>query len=105
MAGLTTIVRQEVEKYAGNGRGYQLRLYSISDELKQRYTVVSVDTSPKQRGSAIVVLARVSGNMVIIEHDTTNKPLLNALIQQGIPRQQIVLAYQGEPVPVLTDVL
>jgi sulfur carrier protein ThiS len=36
---------------------------------------------------------------VIIEYDGTDKPLLDALLQRGIPREQIVLAYQGEPIP------
>lgn len=28
-----------------------------------------------------------------------NKPLVEALVQAGIPREKIVLAYAGEPVP------
>lgn len=52
-----------------------------------------------ERSSQIVVLARVVDDLVIIEVDNTNKPLIDALEQRGVPRSQIVLAYAGEPVP------
>jgi hypothetical protein len=37
--------------------------------------------------------------VVIVEVDNTDKPLVDALVQQGIPREQIVLAYAGETLP------
>jgi hypothetical protein len=33
------------------------------------------------------------------EEDPTDKKLVDALLQRGIPREQIVLAYAGEPIP------
>lgn len=99
MAGLNEIVRTEVQKYAGDGRGYQIRLFAVLDDLRQEYLVVSVDYPRYKTMAAVVVLARILGDKVIIEEDTTNKPLVEALVQQGIPREQIILAYQGEPVP------
>ena len=35
---------------------------------------------------------------IVIERDVNDKPLVDALLQAGIPRKQIVLAYAGEPV-------
>jgi hypothetical protein len=37
--------------------------------------------------------------VVIVEVDNTDKPLVDALVQQGIPREQIVLVYAGETLP------
>jgi hypothetical protein len=37
-------------------------------------------------------------DQIIIERDINNKPLVDALVQNGIPREQIILAYAGEPV-------
>ena len=37
--------------------------------------------------------------MIIIDRDINNKPLIDALVQAGVPRTQIILAYMGEPVP------
>jgi hypothetical protein len=36
---------------------------------------------------------------IVIEMDDSNKPLVDALLQAGIPRSKIILAYAGEPVP------
>jgi hypothetical protein len=36
---------------------------------------------------------------VIIEHDTTDRPLWKELVRAGIPREQIILAYAGEEAP------
>lgn len=47
----------------------------------------------------VVVLARVVGDKVVIEEDNTDKKLIDALRQRGIPREQIILAYAGEPIP------
>jgi len=41
-------------------------------------------------------MARGENDKVVIEEDLTDKPLVDALIQAGIPREQIVLAYAGD---------
>ncbi len=45
------------------------------------------------------LLVRMLGETIVIEHDQNDKPLFEALVQAGIPRTQIVMAYAGEPVP------
>jgi XisI protein len=42
------------------------------------------------------LIARLARNTVVIEHDVNNKPLIEALLAVGIPRNQIILAYAGE---------
>lgn len=44
-------------------------------------------------------MARIVGDSVIIEHDVTDRPLLHELMRAGIPREQIILTYAGEPLP------
>jgi hypothetical protein len=99
MAGLKEIVREEVRKYAGSGRGANLRLFPILDDEQGIYNVIGVPYPVRENVSGVMVFARVVGDKVIIEEDATNKPLLDALLQQGVRREQIVLAYQGESVP------
>jgi hypothetical protein len=48
----------------------------------------------KKRGSAL--FARIIDETIIIESDNTNKPLVDALMDAGVPRTQIILAYAGE---------
>lgn len=99
MAGLVDIVREEVRKYDCGGRGWNSRLFFLADEPNQVYTVVAIDYPQRRNIGGLVMLARIVEDKVVIEEDNTDKPLLDALIQQGIPREQIVLAYQGETIP------
>lgn len=76
-----------------NGRGYL-----TMNEDKTVYAVVDVT---KQRGKRYVdvsLLIRIKGDCIIIEHDVSNKLLVDALVQRGVPRDRIVLAYAGETV-------
>jgi hypothetical protein len=41
---------------------------------------------------------------VVIERDQNDKLVVDALLQAGVPRSQIVLAYAGEHVPELTAI-
>lgn len=99
MDNLKEIVREEVEKYAGNGRGLNIILFPVVDNVRQIYTVNAVDYPTRHEVAMVIVLARIVGDKVVIEEDTTDKKLIDALIQRGIPRSQIVLAYEGEPIP------
>ncbi|MFN8371999.1 MAG: element excision factor XisI family protein [Anaerolineae bacterium] len=99
MDRLAQIVKEEVEKYAGTGEGINLRLFPISDDERKIYAVNAVDYPARSDSYFAVVMARVVGSYVIVEEDVTDKPLLDALLQRGIPRENIVLAYQGEPEP------
>jgi hypothetical protein len=42
---------------------------------------------------------QIVGDKIVIEADFTDKPLYKALLNQGIPRDQIILAYAGETYP------
>lgn len=98
MDNLLTIVRQEVEKYVGSGRGINLQLFPLFDDEHQTYGVIAVDYPSRHTVAGVVIFARVAGNRVIIEEDLTNKKLVDALVQNGIARESIILAYEGEKV-------
>lgn len=98
MDTVTNIIREEIAWYAGSGRGANIILFPVLDDEHKTYSVISLDY-PERTGSGIVVLARIIGNQVIIEVDNTDRSLAQSLLQRGIPRSQIVLAYSGEPIP------
>lgn len=56
------------------------------------------EPNPKYR-TGIIVMARVIDDTIIIETDNTDRPLDEALVQAGIPREKIILAYAGETIP------
>lgn len=103
MATLKEILKEEVKEYAGSGRGAKALTFPLLDDENQTYGVIVVDYPVKNMGAGVVVMARMLDDKIIIEEDTTDKPLLDALLQRGVPRDKILLAYQGEIVPEELD--
>jgi hypothetical protein len=92
---LAEITRREVERYVATW--HEGRMLTILDDAQKRYIVVDLPHYPRRFPAGIVVMARVEGDLIIIEEDTTDRPLMDALMVNGqIPREQIVLAYMGE---------
>ena len=97
MDQLTSLLENEIDKYAGemlNGYAY----LTVSDDRKV-FTVVSVGNVKTKRVTHLSLLVRIQDDKIIIEEDDSNKPLVDALVERGISRSQIILAYAGEPVP------
>ncbi|MBC7870338.1 MAG: XisI protein [Chitinophagaceae bacterium] len=90
-------VKREVEKYAVPS--FNSQTFAAFDDNRGVYIVMSVVAAPTLDRAVPVVMARVEGDKVIIEADGTNKPLVDALVQAGIPPNKIVLAYEGENAP------
>jgi hypothetical protein len=96
MDTINQIVRDAVFWYAGGG--IDIRLYPLANDEIGVYSVTMVDYPERKRPARVVVQARVEGDRVIIEEDTTDRPLVDRLVAEGIARTKIVLAYLGEPV-------
>ena len=97
MASLNDIVKQVVFWYASGG--LNLRTFALSNEEQSVYAVNVVDWPNRHRPAGVVVLARIEDDRVVIEEDTTDRPLVDALVKAGIPRERIVLQYAGESLP------
>ena len=96
---LGDITRREVEKYVG--RTPNASMYSLLDDKQQRYGVIIVPEAASERPAYVAVMARIVGNYVVVDEDgTVDKPLFQALmINGGIPRDHIILAYKEEQLP------
>jgi hypothetical protein len=96
---LGNITRREVEKYVG--RTPNASMYSLLDDKQQRYGVIIVPEAASERPAYVAVMARIIDDYVVIDEDgTVDKPLYQALmINGGIPRDHIILAYKGEHIP------
>ena len=96
-ATLKSTLERVIEAYIGKGlNGYT---YLISDPNRAIFTVISVGYVKDQRLVDANLITRLVDDTIIIERDMNNKPLVEALLQTGITRSQIILAYAGEPVP------
>ncbi|KAB2854538.1 MAG: XisI protein [Anaerolineae bacterium] len=97
MGHLSHVVKREMKSYAGSDT--HTKLYAILDDAAQIYTVNVVDNSPQRRPARVVVMARTVDDHIVIEAVTTDRPLVRRLVEAGIPREKIILAYTGESLP------
>ncbi|HXT36197.1 MAG TPA: element excision factor XisI family protein [Chloroflexota bacterium] len=94
MDTLSNTVKYAMLGYAGQAlNGWS---YLTSSDDQSLFTILSVGQAGGQHivDTGLVVLIR-SGR-VIIERDVNDRPLVDVLIADGIPRDRIVLAYAGE---------
>ena len=96
---LAEITRREVSLYAATSD--TATFYPVLDDEHRTYAVVVVEHFRRNSPAWVFVMARVVGDKVIIEEDTTlEKHLVDALVHNGgIPRENIILAYKGELAP------
>jgi hypothetical protein len=94
MDTLKQVVEKEMREYASEGlRGTTYFTHSDDHSIM---IIVYIGKVRDRRFATTSIMARIVGNQVVIEEDKTNKPLVDALVQAGIPREQIILAYEGE---------
>jgi hypothetical protein len=92
---LIEITRREVERY--DAYSPIAESYTLIDEGQKRYAVVVAPNLPRPWPARVVVMAQVVDEKVLIIEDTTDKPLVDALMVNGsVRREQIVLLYAGE---------
>lgn len=97
MAELSTTVLAVLEDYAGEALNGYLYLTKSNDD--NVFTVTSV---AEIRGETVVetgIMVRIVSDKIVIHRDISNKPVVDALVQNGVPREQIILAYAGEAIP------
>jgi hypothetical protein len=100
MASLDEIVKKELAWYASSG--FNSKSYLLMNDPEHIYGVtVIVRQAKRQFPTDVVMLVRVVGDYVVVEDDRTDKPFEDRLMAAGIPREKIILAYAGEPIPEL----
>lgn len=89
---------EEAIAYYASG-GTNLKTFYTKDEAQKAYSVLIVDSPVYHYPAAIVVMARIEGEWVLVEADNTDRPLVDRLVAAGIPRERIILTYAGETIP------
>ncbi len=97
MDSLKKTVYEVIAGYTGKAlNGYS---YLTTNEDHTLLAVVDIEQPKEKRqphyaGTSVIV--QIIGDMVIIDRDQNDKLVVDALLQAGIPREQIILAYAGE---------
>jgi hypothetical protein len=92
-----TLKQTIIEEYAGGG--VNLKTFPMMNDEEQAYAVLIVDTPLHKKEADILIFARLVGDYVVIEANTTDHPLEDVLVYKGLPRERIICAYAGEPLP------
>jgi hypothetical protein len=97
MATLKEILLTCLNDYLGQGlNGFS----ELTQNLDQTLFIVRATGIRKgNRFSFDSLIVRIIDEKIIIEEDRNSDPLYEALVQAGIPREQIILAYAGETIP------
>ncbi len=86
-----------LESYTG--KAFNSYSYMTRSSDQQHFVVTSVRHVHDQRIVNTGLVVQLINDIIIIDRDINNKQLVDALLQVGVPRSQIILAYAGEPVP------
>src|SRR5215813_4371609 len=101
-AKLIQIARQEVEKYEGISP--HAAIYAILDDERHRYAVNAIENQPGKDHSWIILQVHIDDGFIVIDEDGIWEKKFDAMLENaGVPREQIVLAYLGEPIPSLDE--
>ena len=63
------------------------------------FTSTTMYSDPENPRPFVDLFVRLLGDKIIINEDRNSDPFYEELLEAGIPREQIILAYAGEPVP------
>jgi hypothetical protein len=91
------ILIRELAKYSGKAiNGYS---YLDSNSEQTHFVITSIGNIRNRRVVNTAIIVQLVNDTIIIDRDIFDKPLADALIQAGVPRNKIILAYAGELVP------
>jgi len=94
MSSIKEILQEVIAEYEGKAlNGYS---YLTRNQAEDVFSVVSVGEFKGQRIVDMGLVVRLVDNTIIIERDANDKPLVDALLQAGVPRENIILAYGNE---------
>lgn len=97
MDSLKETVKTVMSSYAK--KGFNGHTYLTVSEDGTFLVVTGIGNTRSGRVVSPALAVHIIGDTIVIEADNTNKPLLDALLDAGIARSQIILAYNGELVP------
>jgi len=97
MDRVETTLHDVIAEYAKPG----LNAISYLTYSEDRRVIAVVDQSIQkgERYSDVGLLVRLINHWIVIEYDANSIPLYESLVDAGISRERIILAYAGETIP------
>lgn len=97
MDSLKETVHEVLAGYTGEG--WNSISYLTHNKDSSIFTITDFARINGDHFVGVSVIVRISNEMIIVERDQNDKIVKDALVQAGVPREKIILAYAGEPIP------
>jgi hypothetical protein len=99
-----TIVCKIIEEYASYKPSHgHIETEAIIDPVKDHYEVMHVGWDGMRRVHGCVVHIDIIDEKIWIQYDGTSRPVAEALLAAGIPRETIVLGFHPAALRQYTD--
>lgn len=91
------IITQLLNEYAGYERpDSNIEMEMIFDTERDRYQLVAVGWENKKRIHGCIIHIDIKNSKVWLQHDATDAEIANQLVEMGVPKEEIVLAFYTE---------
>ena len=98
------IVRQLIDEYARYKPSHgKIETEAIIDPQRDHYEVMHIGWDGQRRVHGSVVHIDIIKGKIWIQHDGTNRPVAEELLEAGVPREDIILGFHPAQVRQYTD--
>lgn len=80
-----------------------LETLSVFDEARDQYLIYNVGWPNGKRARYVTLFARLHNGRIYIEEDGTEEGFANLLVEAGVPREDIVLAFHAPEMRRLSE--
>ncbi|RUT01115.1 hypothetical protein DSM106972_071210 [Dulcicalothrix desertica PCC 7102] len=80
-----------------------IETFLIADDMKGHYIWMNLGWQKSERVAGMTVYIRINNGKFWIEEDLTEEGIANDLVRQGVPKEDIVLAFHKQKMREYTD--
>lgn len=96
VARYTKIIKQILEEDAAYKPSHgDIQPLLVFDDEHHSYQLMYIGWDRRRRVHGSIYHLRLHNNKVYIEEDTSNQPIAESLLEAGIPKEDIVLAFHA----------
>ena len=97
------IVQNILESHAKNSSNCQTEVQLLFDPERDRYQVMNIGWQGLTRVFGCIIYVEIKEGKIWIERDGTEIGVANELVEAGVPKQDIVLAFKAPYKRKFTD--
>ncbi len=96
LARYATIIKKLLQEDARYGPSHgEIEPHLVFDDEHRSYQLMYVGWDRRRRVHGAIYHLRIQKDKIYIEEDTSNQPIAEILLEAGVPREDIVLAFHA----------